>query len=279
MGKAATASLGAALLALASTASAKPIPAQSRYVAMGSSFAAGPGIPSPADTPPTRCARSTGNYAHLLAKALDLALTDVSCSGATTAHILGPWNELPPQILAVTPDTALVTVTIGGNDVGYIGGLMAKSCLRAGLPADAPMKSCPAAATADEAAWRSVEDAMRRIASAVRERAPRARLVFVDYPTLLPERGTCAATPLDAADAAASRETARRLAAVTARVAAAQGAGLIRASALSKSHHACAKAPWTNGYPRADGPGFVPYHPNAAGMAAIAEALRRYLAR
>ncbi|GGC13951.1 hypothetical protein GCM10011494_35940 [Novosphingobium endophyticum] len=36
--------------------------------------------------------------------------------GATTAHILGPWNELPAQIDALTDDTALVTVTIGVAD-------------------------------------------------------------------------------------------------------------------------------------------------------------------
>ena len=39
------------------------------------------------------------------------------------AHVLAPWNELPAQIDAVTPDTRLVTITIGGNDLNYIGNL------------------------------------------------------------------------------------------------------------------------------------------------------------
>jgi lysophospholipase L1-like esterase len=246
---------------------------------MGSSFAAGPGIVSPADVPQARCARSTGNYAHRLAAALGLDLVDVSCSGATTAHINGPWNALPPQIDAVTPETALVTVTIGGNDVGYIGGLMAKSCGHVGLPADAPMKSCPPAPAADARAWASAEAGMRAIARTVHGRAPKARLVFVDYLGVLPERGLCGAIPLSEAEAAASRAVARRLARLTARVAREEGAEVVAASSLSKRHDACAKTPWTNGFPRPGGAQFVPYHPNAAGMAAIAEALRRRLSR
>ena len=68
-------------------------------------------------------------------------MVDVSCSGATTAHILKRWGGLPPQIDAVTPAARLVTVTIGGNDVGYVGGLMAASC-----DADAASLSAAAAA-------------------------------------------------------------------------------------------------------------------------------------
>lgn len=51
---------------------------------------------------------------------MGLNLVDVSCGGATTAHILGAWSELAPQIDAVTSDTKLVTVTIGGNDLNYV---------------------------------------------------------------------------------------------------------------------------------------------------------------
>jgi hypothetical protein len=55
-----------------------PIPAGSGYVAMGSSFAAGPGISPRAAASPRRAGRSSGNYAHL------------------------------------------VTITAGGNDVGFL---------------------------------------------------------------------------------------------------------------------------------------------------------------
>ena len=98
-----------------------PIPAGSRYVATGSSFAAGPGISPRAAASPRRAGRSSGNYAHLVARALGLDLHDVTYSGATTGDILRPSAAgQPAQLDAVTPDTRLVTITAGGNDVGFL---------------------------------------------------------------------------------------------------------------------------------------------------------------
>jgi lysophospholipase L1-like esterase len=234
------------------------LPLNARYVAMGSSFAAGPGIPVPADSPPTRCARSTNNYPQQLARKRSLTLVDVSCSGATTAHLLGPWNELAPQLDALTPDTALVTVTIGGNDVNYIGRLMRAS---AGGAIEAP----------NAGDWARLAASFDRIAQEVRRRAPGARLIFVDYVSLLPEGRPCDQAPVPAPEAAILRATARRLAAETASAASRAGAGLIRASALSRDHDVCAGEPWATGYPAP--PGGIAYHPNLAGMTAIAAAL------
>lgn len=88
--------LGCATLAAGCTTTvARPdasISPRVHYVAMGSSFAASPGVTTSADQPPTRCARSVDNYAHLLARKLELQLTDVSCSGATTAQLLNAWG-------------------------------------------------------------------------------------------------------------------------------------------------------------------------------------------
>ncbi|MFV0622875.1 SGNH/GDSL hydrolase family protein [Sphingomonas sp. ac-8] len=238
-----------------------------RYVAMGSSFAAGPGIPASADTPPNRCTRSTDNYAHQLARRRGLTLVDVSCSGATTAHLLGPWNALAPQLDALTPDTALVTVTIGGNDVNYIGGLFAAS--------EGTRITAPA-----EAAWARLAQDFDRISAEVRRRALNARLIYVDYVTLLPDGAPCAQTPLSAEDAAASNAIARRLAAATAEAAKRAGAGLVRTSALSRGHDACAAEPWATAYLDRDGMRTpVAYHPNKAAMTAVADALDASLPR
>ncbi|HEY0779174.1 MAG TPA: SGNH/GDSL hydrolase family protein [Gemmatirosa sp.] len=267
---------GAAALALAACATTHrapivvPLASGARYVAMGSSFAAGPGVTALADEPRNRCGRSSDNYAHQLARTRHLALVDVSCSGATTAHLLGPWAELPPQLDAVTSETRLVTMTIGGNDVGYIGGLIAASCEAAGA-ASGP---CPHSTPPTEQAWRDLERSLRRIVGEVRRRAPMARVVFVDYPAVVPDSGTCAATPLTPEQVAASRAIARRLTAVTARVARATGADMLNVAALSTGHDACSRDPWTNGFPRQGDPrGMVPYHPNLNGMTAVAHAL------
>src|SRR5947209_18573953 len=164
------------VLAGALIAGAAVAQAPARYVAMGSSFAAGPGIGKPADETPDGCRRSADNYAHQLARRRGLALTDVSCGGATTASILGPWNGHPAQIEAVTPETRLVTVTIGGNDVGLIAGLGAGACREAARrKADSEaLAKCPAMARADDAAYARLAVAVKQIVAQVRPRAAKA---------------------------------------------------------------------------------------------------------
>src|SRR6476661_1721175 len=92
-------------------------------VALGSSFASGPGI-DPVVEP--RCGRSGANYAHLVAERLGYDLIDVTSGGAaiddllTRPQALMTGGTVPPQIEAVVPDAGLVTVTVGGNDVEYL---------------------------------------------------------------------------------------------------------------------------------------------------------------
>jgi lysophospholipase L1-like esterase len=265
------------------------LPSGARYVAMGSSFAAGSGIAPPADTPANRCGRSAGNYAHQLARKRGLQLVDVSCGGATTAHLLGPWGELPAQVDALTEDTALVTITIGGNNVGYIGRLIAESCRAAGSSAGAPSlcgafprgaaasKALPAAT---EETWRALERNLTEVAAQVRRRSPHARLIFVDYGSVLPKTGLCDAIPLSQDAAVAARATARRLADLTARVAHETGAESVRASRLSRRHGACAADPWTTGFMSPSGTkDHMPYHPNRRGMTMLAKVLDQRLSR
>lgn len=255
----------------AQTSVTAPSP-RARYVAMGSSYAAGPGIPKAADDD-ARCARSTNNYAHQFARKRELTLVDVSCSGATTRDILTASSKAPAQIDAVTADTSLVTVTIGGNDVGFVTLLGSASCRRLGVGKQAPGGKCPEAPSVTERTWQDLATSMRRIADEVRARAPAARLVFVDYPVVLPRTGRCAATPMSVAEAAAARARAARLAALTATIARATNATLLSASSLSRGHDACSATPWIHGFPRPGQARFVPYHPNREGMTAVAEAL------
>jgi lysophospholipase L1-like esterase len=285
------------ILSLAGCVTAPVRPTQSiapsaRYVALGSSFAAGPGVTVSADSPATRCTRSRDNYAHQLARLRQLDLVDVSCGGATTAHLLGQWKELAPQLDALTPDTALVTITIGGNDVSYVGYLFVESCKGAlgrpdleklsamckamtGRPSSAAVPAAPT-----EAAWTKLAADMDRIAMEVRKRAPKARIIFVDYVTLLPSGAPCPTVPLSAQAMATAQATATRLAQLTADVAKRNGADVLRASALSRGHDACAAQPWSNGFVARPGVDpFTPYHPNLAGMTAIAAALDRQLGR
>lgn len=76
------ASLASCATGSAQRAGAEPIRPGVRYVAMGSSFAAGPGLPAGDPPRKDRCNRSTKNSAHLLAEKRGLSLLDVSCGGA-----------------------------------------------------------------------------------------------------------------------------------------------------------------------------------------------------
>lgn len=239
-------------------------------------MAAGPGIRPRDRTAPLRAARSAANYPHLVAQRLGLELVDVTYSGATTAHVLTDrQNGEPPQIDALDGTETLVTVTIGGNDVGYVPLLTA-----AGLPAAA--RSVPVLGeriselldpTARDRALVEVGPALEKVGRMVGERAPRARVLFVDYLTLLPPAGEDA-SPLSGADAALGRRVAATLERLTGEAAAATGCELVRASDASRDHHPWSADPWTTkpsrfGLPVPGRP--FPVHPNAAGMRTVAD--------
>ncbi|MCV7217331.1 SGNH/GDSL hydrolase family protein [Mycobacterium crocinum] len=245
----------------------------SRYVALGSSMAAGPGIRPRAAGSPLPAGRSARNYPHLTAERLGLDLVDVTYSGATTANVLRDSQRgAPPQITALDGSEDLVTVTIGGNDVGYVPLLFAAtlpSVLRT-LPVLGDTLRELLNPTAREAALNEVGAALREVGEAVRSRSPRARIMFVDYLTLLPPPGT-PAPPLADDVADLGRHVAQRLAEETAAAAQATGCEVGHAADASRDHHAWSAYPWTIGAGSLLPWRPKPWHPNAAGMRAVAD--------
>lgn len=271
------AAVALSLAGCAPMASPQPtIPAQARYVSMGSSFAAGANIGPLQAGSPERCGRTTNNYASLLATRMDLALTDVSCGGAKTDHILGAWDELPPQIEALTPDTRLVTITIGGNDVNYVGWLFVSGC-KMGIPfrrgASEQAGPCPSGPPPGDDLFTKLDTNLRNIAAEVRRRAPNATLVFVQYVTLVSD-SACPLEAIASEDARIAKGIAKRFSAITEAAARDTGAMVLNTDDLSVNHTPCSAEPWANGlhadYDMKNG---APWHPNAAGHSAIAEAL------
>src|SRR5215207_8932949 len=154
----------------------------SLYVAMGSSFAAGPGIKPLADK---AAGRSERNYAHLVAEALDLRLVDVTYSGATTANLLSQLEE-------VGPETRLVTITAGGNDLEYVGSLLRGSMMNTlAKPATllgrrvANRIRARVSYLKDQSAYDAVAVSLTEVVTKIRERAPQSRILLVDYLTLV----------------------------------------------------------------------------------------------
>ncbi|WNG93333.1 SGNH/GDSL hydrolase family protein [Mycobacterium sp. ITM-2016-00318] len=247
-----------------------------RYVALGSSMAAGPGIAPRDKHAPLRAVRSAANYPHLVAQRLGLDLVDVTYSGATTADVLTDRrNGLPPQVTALDGSESLVTITIGGNDVGYVPLMTAAALPHAvrWMPVAGDRVRESVDPTARDRALVAVAEKLANVGREVRSRAPRARVLFVDYLTLLPPAGEDA-SPLSGVDAALGRRVAATLERLTAEAAEVTGCDLVRASDASRAHHAWSADPWTTkpsryGLPIPGRP--FPAHPNAAGMRAVAE--------
>ena len=242
-------------------------PTDGAYVALGSSFAAGIGLGARAQGSPLQCLRTKAGYPALVAQRTGLALVDMTCSGSTTEHILdGGQMLLGPQLAAIGPDVRLVTITSGGNDIGYIGDLMAASGSMGRFagwwhgavkpPADRP--------------YALVKANLKTILARVRARAPQARIIVVSYLAIFPATDNCAATGVSDGQAQISRSVAARLAAATRSAVAGSGATLIDMDILSAGHDVCSDRPWVNG---AFAEGGAPFHPNAAGSAAIAASI------
>ncbi len=232
-------------------------------------MAAGPGIKPSAPGAPFGSGRSARNYAHLVAERLSIDLVDATFSGATTANVLAErQRSAPPQIEALDGTEEFVTITIGGNDVGYVPLLMG-----AALPA--LVRKLPSIRDlldrdTREKALDGIGERLQAVGTAVRRRAPRARVMFVDYLTLLPPSGVAAA-PLTAEHAELGRSIAERLEDATAAAARATGCEVVCAGRASREHHAWSRDPWTvgAGWPLPWRP--APFHPNAAGMRAAAD--------
>ena len=81
------------------------------YVALGDSYSSGDGAGSYSDG---SCRESSNAYPVLWANAnAPATFTNETCSGATTSSVIST------QLGALSSATTLVSITVGGNDVGF----------------------------------------------------------------------------------------------------------------------------------------------------------------
>ncbi|MEU6440819.1 SGNH/GDSL hydrolase family protein [Streptomyces sp. NPDC047046] len=249
------------------------------YVALGDSYASAPGVPDQVDA---TCLRSSANYPSLVARATGAKLTDVTCSGATTADMTGPQGTVAPQLDALERGTDLVTLTVGGNDIGFTTVLGTCAKLSASDPAGAPCAEHLTSTGTDQvtgainASAPKVAEVLRRI----HRRAPHARVVLVGYPDLFPEDGvacTSATVPLAAGDFPYLRDKEKELNAMLAREARRGGARYVDTYGPTVGHDLCRPTGtrWIETF--APQPPAAPLHPNAAGESAMAGAVTHSL--
>lgn len=228
-----------------------------KYVALGSSFAAGPGIDAPLGT----CGRSDNNYSHIVAAALGLTLTDVSCNGATIANILStPQGDAAPQIEAISRDTALVTVTIGGNDIRFTSSTFA--C--AGTAADEHCTANLDQAAINEAVSQ-LPASLGEMLDAVKAKAPQATIVLVTYPRVFPVDATsCRELELSADDTTYLAALGQKLEDAFVSATSSRPSLIADAYVRAAGHGPCATTErWINGANVADTG--IRYHPTAKG--------------
>ena len=162
--------------------------AQQRWVGLGDSFAAGPLIPSQTLNP-LGCLRSTRNFARLAATSTSRTLADVSCSGARTTHMTQSQSTdagtNPPQFNALTASTNVVSVQIGGNDIGF--SEILQNCATAN-PFGRPCQNRYAPGGVDQLRARIVATAPKidAVLAGIRSGSPSARIVVVNYAAIVP---------------------------------------------------------------------------------------------
>lgn len=273
-----------AALVLGGPASAAPAgsgPGSGGYVALGDSYAAGPLIP---DQVSASCARSNANYPSLVAASLQPAsFTDVSCSGATTADMNRSQTGIPfgppppPQLDALSASTTLVTLTIGGNDIGFAGIGTTCALFSVLLPIGAPCEAHYTAGGSDQlqAAIAVTAPSVASTLAAIHRRAPNAKVLVVGYPDLLPATGPGCwpLVPLADGDVPYLNGIEQALNAMLQSEAAAHRATFVDTYTPSIGHDMCQLLgpKWVEGFlptlPAA------PLHPNELGMQAMAAAV------
>ncbi|WP_405889088.1 SGNH/GDSL hydrolase family protein [Streptomyces sp. NBC_01136] len=272
--------LGAAAASPAA-ASGPHSPRGAKYVALGDSYTSGPLIPRQVDA---NCARSDQNYPSLVAaKWPTSTFTDVSCSGATTEEMWKPQGTNGPQLDALGHSTDLVTVQIGGNDVGFGSIIGTCAALSSKDPSGDPCRQYYNASGVDRLTVNILETApkLARVLRAVHDRAPHARVLVVGYPDLLPDDGSGCypSVPFAAGDFAYLRDVGKRLNLMMRTVAWFNRAEYVDTYKPTIGHDMC-KAPadrWIE--PLQPASPAAPAHPNAKGEAAMAQAVLKGLSR
>ncbi|MFI7431206.1 SGNH/GDSL hydrolase family protein [Micromonospora sp. NPDC049836] len=269
---------------LASVTPANAAVPAGRYVALGDSYTAGPLVPTQVDL---NCLRSNRNYPSLVAASAGSAsFADVSCSGATTNDILNGGSgqlgiSVPPQLNAVTSSTALVTVQIGGNDIGFSS--IISDCAQASLdsPFGSPCKNTYTAGGTDQLRARinAAAPKVTTVLRAVRAAAPGARIVVIGYPAIVPDSGygCWPLVPIAYQDVPYLRGVEKALNTMLASTAAANNASYADVYTPSIGHDACKSSGtrWVEGLIPENSA--APFHPNARGEQGMATAVLAHL--
>lgn len=220
------------------------------YAALGDSYSSGVGTGS--YTLDSACKRSVYAYPYLWAQSHPgTSLSFVACSGAKTSDVL------TKQLSAVTPTTTLVTMTVGGNDIGF-----------ANLIYQCTLSDCSAALDSTTASLgATLTPALDDVFNTVRlHAAPGAKIIVLGYPRVF--QGTSCFGDLGISSTEQAKANALAVALNSLLAARASADQVTYQSALDAftGHAVCSSSPWLNGLNLFNTT--ESYHPNRTGHSA-----------
>ena len=254
-------------------------PVSGPFVALGDSYAAGNLIPSSPSGTAAGCLRSSHDYGADAAAALPVSgYVDATCTGASTTSMTAPEKVAggtnAPQFSSLAADDSVVTLTIGGDDVGFLGIL--ETCAKLSLT-DLFGDPCERHYTAGGtdrlvAAINATAPKVAAVLRGIHARAPHARVLLVGYPDILPTTGDGCwpEVPFAFRDVPYLRGIEVDLNRMLARAAAANGATFVDTYQATIGHDACQR-PGVK-----DVEGLIPtslaypFHPNVRGEQVMA---------
>jgi PKD repeat protein/lysophospholipase L1-like esterase len=184
-----------------------PPPPTAHYVALGDSYSSGEGVPPfmpGTDTSSDQCHRSEGAYSPLLVAQhaggeIPATVDFWACSGSGTGDFYSNnqmWGE-PPQLGRLTPDTTLITLSIGGNDIGFAH--IGATCLKVNATVFEQLnpdyrQNCPD--VLNTVTMSKIDNlGVASLFADIRKAAPVADVYVMGYPLILPKdpSGDCQA--------------------------------------------------------------------------------------
>jgi lysophospholipase L1-like esterase len=237
--------LGALLVSLSLTGTAF---AADKYVALGDSYSAGNGANS--TNLDSTCNRNTYAYPYLISQQrANTALTFVACSGAVTGDVT--TKQLP----SLTSDTKFVTITIGGNDVGFSSLII--TCTTFGCQNQIT--------TSNNQIATQLPAKLDATYAAIRAAAPTATVLVLGYPRPFANRTCSAATGISLTEETQLNGVSDNLDNTIRSRAQAAGFTYLDPNPSWAGHDVCSSTPFTNGFKLS--PSGDSYHPTRAGYA------------
>jgi lysophospholipase L1-like esterase len=222
----------------------------SQYVALGDSYSSGVGT-RVFYSESGSCKRSPEAYGPKIAAAKGYTLSFQACSGAKTTEV----NE--KQLGTLSGSTALVTITIGGNDAGFSNVII--NCALYYF-------TCGSAiGEANEFIAKKLPGLLDTTYGDIRAKATTAHVVVLGYPHLFTSEGkTCNVNFLTSSNEKKLNETGDKLDAAIKARAEAHGFTFVDPRNAFLPHEVCASEEWLNGQ---SNPLEESYHPNTKGQA------------